>query len=458
MDWIPTIADRSGPLYLRIVAALADDIDAGRLHQGQPLPTHRTLAAALGIDLTTVTRAYTEARRQGLTDARVGRGTFVKAGSPAQPRTAMAPGIDLSMNIPPQPTDADLSARLAKAFGTLRSEGKLESYLNYQQPGGTRSDRSIAAEWMQHLVPGVTADRLVLAPGTQSALFSLLIAHTSPGSAIFTEALTYPGLKAAAAALGVQLIGIDMDGDGIVPAALERACTRHRGVKLVYLMPTMHNPSTATMPPARRAEIARITAKRGLMLIEDDPYAFLTTGITPIATLIPERSYLAASLSKCVTPGLRVSLVVAPSPEAASQLISNLRASLQMSVPLALAVVTRWLRDGTADAIIKAVSAEAAARQRIAAEALRGQTYAADPNGHHVWLTLPAPWSSSRFAAHLQRRGLGVVTSDAFATRETAPDCIRLALGAAPGRQALARALEILNQSLAGNDLDEHVV
>lgn len=458
MDWIPTIADRGGPLYLRIVAALAEDIEAGRLHQGQALPTHRTLAAALGIDLTTVTRAYSEARRQGLTDARVGRGTFVKAGIPAPTRAAAAPGIDLSMNIPPQPADADLSARLAKAFGTLRAEGRLESYLNYQQPGGTRGERGIAAEWMQFLVPGVSADRLVLAPGTQSALFALLLTHTSPGAAIFTEALTYPGLKSAAAALGVQLIGVDMDQHGILPDALERACNKHRGVKLIYLMPTMQNPTTATMPVRRREQVAHVIATRGLTLIEDDPYAFLTTGIIPITTLIPERSFLAASLSKSVTPGLRVSLVVTPAQEEAHQLTNSLRASLQMSVPLALAVATRWLRDGTADAIIKAVSAEAAARQKLAAEALRGHAFLANPHGHHMWLTLPAPWSSSRFAAHLQRRGLGVVTADAFATRATAPDCIRLALGAAPGRQTLIKALDILRQSLAGNDLDEHIV
>src|SRR6185503_20253210 len=132
MDWVPTISDRGGPLYLRIVNALSDDIAAGRLHQGQLLPTHRTLAAALGLDLTTVTRAYTEARRQGLTEARVGRGTFVKAAPPQQARQALAPGIDLSMNLPPQPHDADLSGRLAKAFGEARAQSGLESYLNYQ--------------------------------------------------------------------------------------------------------------------------------------------------------------------------------------------------------------------------------------------------------------------------------------------------------------------------------------
>ena len=91
---------------MRIVSALADDIAAGRLHQGQLLPTHRTLARALGLDLTTVTRAYTEARRQGLTEAMVGRGTFVKAAPSQQVRQALAPGIDLSMNLPPQPHDA----------------------------------------------------------------------------------------------------------------------------------------------------------------------------------------------------------------------------------------------------------------------------------------------------------------------------------------------------------------
>ena len=82
MDWLPTLADHDGPVYLRIVEALAADIAQGRLHRGQQLPTHRALARALGIDLTTATRAYIEARRRGLTEARdPGQGTFVVAES-----------------------------------------------------------------------------------------------------------------------------------------------------------------------------------------------------------------------------------------------------------------------------------------------------------------------------------------------------------------------------------------
>ena len=458
MDWIPTITDRGGPLYLRIVSALSDDISAGRLHHGQQLPTHRALAAALGVDLTTVTRAYTEARRQGLTEARVGRGTFVKAG-PSQPgRQAIPPGIDLSMNLPPQPPEADLAGRLAKAFGELRADASLESYLNYQQAGGTRSERNTAAEWLQFLVPGVTGDRLVIVPGTQSALFCLLLSLVAPGDSIFTEALTYPGLKAAAAALGVNLIGVEMDADGIEPAALERACRRHGEAKVIYLMPTMHNPTTATMPVPRREQIAQIIRKRGLTLIEDDPYAFLTTGIVPLATLIPERAYLTASLAKSITPGLRASLVVVPGSGEAARLTSSLRATVQMGVPLTVAIIARWMRDGTADAIIKAVRAEATARQTLAREALAGHSYAAHPQGHHLWLTLPDAWPSARFAAQLHRRGLGVVTSDAFATTQAPPNSIRIALGAARNRPMLVKALDILRETLSSKSYDENVV
>lgn len=456
MDWTPTIDGRSGPLYLRIVNALSDDIAAGRLHDGQALPTHRTLATKLGVDLTTVTRAYREAQRLGLTSAQVGRGTFVKAGPAGQRHASASPSIDLSMNIPPQPAAADLSARLAKAFGDLRADAGVEPYLNYQHPGGTRSERAIAAEWLQFLVPGVDVERLVIAPGTQSALFALLML-LAPGATVFTEALSYPGLKAAASALGIRLIGIEMDEGGILPKALQEACSAHPDTKLLYLMPTMHNPTTVTLSPERRARIAQIVRRHKLTLIEDDPYAFLTSGIAPLATFAPERTYLTASLSKCVTPGLRASLVVTPGKDASLRLVNALRATLQMPAPFATAIAVRWLRDGTADAIIKAVRAEAAARQKLAHAALQGHAFAADPHGHHVWLPLPATWSDARFAAQLQNRGIGVVTSDAFAVGPAGPG-VRIALGAASNRANLARALDIVRETLASGAYDNQVV
>src|SRR5690348_2618878 len=109
MDWVPTLSEWQGPIFLRIVDALAADIASGRLNRGERLPTHRALASALDLDLTTVTRAYGEARRRGLLEARVGQGTFV---SETTARAAVdipfQVKIDLSMNLPPQPVEANL--------------------------------------------------------------------------------------------------------------------------------------------------------------------------------------------------------------------------------------------------------------------------------------------------------------------------------------------------------------
>ena len=77
--WNPEIAQRSGPTYRAIADALAEDIETGDLRPGDRLPTHRDLAARVGVTLTTVTRAYAEAERRGLTEGTVGRGTFVSA-------------------------------------------------------------------------------------------------------------------------------------------------------------------------------------------------------------------------------------------------------------------------------------------------------------------------------------------------------------------------------------------
>ena len=448
MDWVPTLSDQPGPVYAGIVEALNGDIASGRLHRGQRLPTHRALAKALGVDLTTVTRAYNEARRRGLTEARVGQGTFVAESRVHAPRAALA-GVefDLSMNVPPEPIEADLEGRVTRGLAALQRDYGVSDFLSYQKAGGSEADRGVAADWLRRRVRTAEASRLVVFPGTQTALTALLLALTKPGDVVLTDRLTYPGFKAAAAALGVRLVGVPSDGEGMIPAALEEACRRH-APRAVYLIPTIHNPTTLTITPGRREQLAGAIRRNGLLLFEDDAYGSLDPKVPPIATLIPERSYLAVSLSKNIAPGLRVSLLLVPDRTAAALLGNALRSLAQMPVPLMVALVMRWLADGSADAIISAIAVEAAARQKLAAKALSGQTYAAHPKGHHVWLTLPTTWTRAEFAAHVQRQGLAVVTSDSFSVDGDPEHAIRIALGAARSRSDLVGALDVLNVAL----------
>lgn len=448
MDWIPTIDDRSRPIYERIVEALTTDISTGRLHRGQRLPTHRALAQSLDLDLTTVTRAYGEARRRGLVEARVGQGTFV-AESPAKAPRAAAAGLafDLSMNLPPQPVEADLEGRVARGLAALQRDFGFSDFLNYQQAGGSDADRGTAADWLRRRVRTAEPGRLVISPGAQTALTAILMAETRPGDVVLTDRLTYPGFKAAAAALGVRLVGVPFDGEGMRPEALEEACRRH-AAKAVYLVPTIHNPTTLTLGPARREALAAAIRRHGLLLIEDDAYGCFDPKLAPMAALVPERTHLVVSLSKCLSPGLRVALVLSPDRAAGSILSNALRTVSQMPAPLMVALVMRWMADGTADAVIAAIAAEAAARQRLAAKTLSGQSYRAHPRGHHVWLELPPTWTRNEFATHVQRQGLALVTSDSFLVDGEPAHAVRIALGAARNRADLASALELLSIAL----------
>jgi DNA-binding transcriptional MocR family regulator len=123
-----------------------------------------------------------------------------------------------------------------------------------------------------------------------------------------------------------------------------------------------------------------------------------------------------------------------------------------------IALVTRWLGNGSADGIIEAIRHEAAARQKLAAQALAGIAFAAHPNGHHVWIPLPRNWTRPEFAAHVQRQGLAVVTSEAFSVEETSPHAIRVALGAAGSRHELVRALDVLATALRSSTVTSRVV
>ena len=111
--WTPDLRRWGKPYYLAIVEALADDIRTGRLAIGTRLPPQRVLAEALDLNFTTVARGYVEAQRRGLVEGRIGQGTYVRdpvRATPA-PRAERGP-VNFSMNLPPEPDDPDLVARM----------------------------------------------------------------------------------------------------------------------------------------------------------------------------------------------------------------------------------------------------------------------------------------------------------------------------------------------------------
>ena len=172
--WLPRLKKGSGPVYLMIANAIAEDIALGRLIAEQRLPPQRKLAEGLGLDFTTVARAYNEAHRRGLVDAVVGRGTFVSGRRrPRVPHIASErPIIDLSMNMPPEPYAPELLASMQNAFVAVGSE--LRDLMRYQNFCGSVEDRSAGALWLRRRGLIVDIDRLLVVPGAQCGLLAIL--------------------------------------------------------------------------------------------------------------------------------------------------------------------------------------------------------------------------------------------------------------------------------------------
>lgn len=463
--WVPVTAGRDKPVYLAIADAIADDIAAGVLTPGQRLPPQRQLAALMGIDFTTVSRAYVEARHRGLIDARVGQGTFVRAApaAPAQPDPAPVPApgpepeivsglVDMTMNQPPVPTAPALLERMRAGMAAALPTG-LPGLLHYPDgldPDAEADGRAAAAVWLAPRLPGVPADRLLTTPGTQGALLALLTLLTQPGDTVCTEALTYPGFKAAAAQRGLRVVGVPMDGDGIDPDALDRCCTEH-GPALLYCTPTLHNPTTATMPEDRRRAVAAVVRRHGLPVLEDDVYGPLpTTPIPPLAAFAPDQVFHIAGLAKCLSPQVRIAYVAAPSARQALRLGAVLRGSALMPSPITAAVARRWIADGTAAHVLDAIRAEAMTRRALAASLLPAGCVTGPAEAYHVWLSLPPAWPRADFAAHLRAHGIAAVTADAFAAdgASPVPEALRLCLGAAHGRSGTRRMLAVVAEAL----------
>lgn len=448
--WRPRLVDSARMKYLGIVEALEADVRLGRVGRGERLPPQRAIADVLDVDLTTVTRAFNEARRRGLVEAQAGRGTFIserlKGGAPAE---HSRPLIDLSMNIPPQPAAANLRKAFPQGIAELLGSPRGMLSLHYHESTGTEPDRHAGANWLAQRLDGVAAERIVVAAGAQSALFAICDLLLGRGDVVAAGEMTYPGLKAIAIQKGLILEPLAMDEHGILPDAFEKAC-RERSPKALYLTPTIDNPTTATMPEDRRRKIAALAQQHGVAVIEDDPYAPLRPDrIVTIAALAGAITWHIATLSKCATPALRVAYVVAPNAAKALRLAGTLRATILMAPPLMSALASRWIADGTLDEIIRAIRAENVERQKLAAAILGDTAYAADPHGHHLWLRLAGQWHAADFAEHADRAGVSIVPSSVFSVAAHPSEAVRLSLGIAPDRGTLEDGLSQLANLLS---------
>ncbi len=452
-SWLPQLEHAEGALYKALVDQIAADIAAGVLAPGERLPPQRLLADALQVTVGTITRAYREAERRGLVEARVGSGTRVRGHHSETPgfhhlSRAGDGSVDLSLSIPiPHPLRSEQLAAVLERVS--RQVGATECALNYQSEQGSLQQRDRLAAWLSSQGLEVAAEELLVTVGGQHADFLALQSLIRPGEAVASDALTYPGMIAAARQLGLRHLPVAMDREGMRPDALERLCQQQR-IRLLYLMPEHNNPTAAHMSEARREAIVRLARRYDLLILEDGvQYVRPELRGTPFFRLAPERSLYIFSVSKILAGGLRYGVLRAPA-NLMPQLSTGLRAQCWAMPALMGAVTCEWLCSGIAAPLIDWQWQELEARHQLLRQVLAGYELQAHACGFHAWLHLPEPWRAQEFVQRAAQRGVTLISPEPFCVgSQPAPQAIRICITPPAQREALQIGLERLAELLA---------
>lgn len=436
-----------------LVDELTAAITGGRLRPGDRLPPQRVLAARRGLAPSTVTLAYRALIDRGLAAGEVGRGTFVRGPAVLPDQIAPEPTgtwVDLALNVPVPPT---LAGRVAPALLALaRRPTALEHALRPTAVTGTAEARGVMARFASTAGWKVDPGQVVFTGSGKQAIGAAIAAMVPRGGRLACDPLTYPVLKSLAAHQGVELVPLAADDQGTVPESLVAADARRR-VHAVYVQPVLQNPTGVSMSTARRRALAATLERLKVTAIEDVVYSFLVEDAARLAALAPSRVLVVDSFGKRIAPGLSVGMVIAP-PAAVGAVVRAAQAAGHAPGGLALDMCVQWVVQGVVDEVVALKRRDAADRQGLLRQVLRGLDVTSDPRSYHAWLHLPGAWRSDAFEAAAAAEGIAVVRAAAFAVRAGyAPNAVRLAL-ASPTlptlRAALARLARLARHAPGG--------
>ncbi|MFC6804230.1 PLP-dependent aminotransferase family protein [Methylophaga thalassica] len=319
-------------------------------------------------------------------------------------------------------------------------------HLCYQETAGHPDDREAGQQWLSSKLTGLNSDQLLISSGAHSALFCLLSYLKRKGAkTIAAPEFSYPGLRAMAEQLQLDVVGISMDEQGIIPEQLQLQCAKQT-IDVLYVIPNIDNPTTATLSVQRRESLISLANQYDMTVIEDDPYyQFIDEKLPSLYNMARDRTWHIATISKCLSPSLRVAYIASPNINDALGLTEEMRISHLMAPPLMTAVVSHWIRHHKIDEITQAIKTENIRRQSLAQSIFQQSDIASHPASPHLWLRMPHGYKALDFAEQASRIGVSIVPSTAFVMFRSRSQAVRISLGASSDYESLKQGLTLLS-------------
>ncbi|HNJ97568.1 MAG TPA: aminotransferase class I/II-fold pyridoxal phosphate-dependent enzyme [Ilumatobacteraceae bacterium] len=423
-----------------IAAAVGRLISTGELAVGQRLPTVRELSRELGVSPTTVSEAWQTLAAVGAIDARGRQGTFVRPPTgPASPRRyrRITEGsghfrLDLSTGTP----DAALLPDLSPVIERMSRQSLTSSYLD--DPVLPGLGERIRTDWP--FQPEV----LTIVDGAMDALDRVAGAVVRLGDRVVVEHPAFPPLLDLLDQMGAEVIGVDMDDEGMVPERLRAAL--QLGVRAVFLQPRAHNPTGITMTTRRAAQLATVLAEGETIVVEDDHSGDIaSSALASIGAHLPARTVHIRSYSKSHGPDLRLA-AVGGAADVVTAVANRRLLGAGWSSRILQSLLLEMLDHRPTIAAVAAARAEYARRRQAVTAVLdrKGVTYTGS-DGINLWVQV----SDERSALlTLAARGIGAAPGEPFMVHDDAA-WLRITVGLID--QDIEHVAELLAEAAGSN-------
>jgi GntR family transcriptional regulator/MocR family aminotransferase len=466
------------PIYLRIAEGIRGEVAAERLRPGEQLPPIRELARRLGVNRDTVALAYEALAATGLVEASVGRGTFV----------VEAPGRRAASRGAPEPALSPLAERLLELerarprFGSANGAAPLHTLapdpglypsddfrrvlnrvlveagpdlLLYGEPQGHPRMREVLAARLAEAGVRVGADEIVLCNGASQGISLAVRLFAGPDDVVALEEPTYQNVLATVAGLGLRCAPVPMREGGVDLAALDRTLARPE-VRVLYTIPSFHNPLGTTTALGHRRALLEIAARHGKPVIEDgyeQDLRFEGRPVPPLAALDAAGLVVQLhSFSKSLFPGARVGAVVARGRLVDALLALKRATDLADAMPFQ-AALAEFVASGAYDRHLARLRRVLRARRDALCEALERELpqatlFARPEGGTQLWVDLGGGIDTSELLADAIGEGVLFAPGSQFHSDGRPSSGLRLAFAMAD-EAAIRRGVAALGRVVA---------
>ncbi|MEU3724421.1 PLP-dependent aminotransferase family protein [Streptomyces sp. NPDC031705] len=345
---------------------------------------------------------------------------------------------------------------LRAAYDTALTGAGAARALQYSTTDGVPELRAAVAARAAARGLATSADDVLVTTGSQQGLTLLAATLLEPGDTVLVENPTYLAALQCFGLAGARVLPVPCDGHGLLPDALAEITARERP-KLLYTIPTFQNPTGRTLPARRRAEVARIAARLGLWLVEDDPYGDLRYegAHQPWIAAHPgaeDRTALLGSFSKVMAPGLRLGWLRAPAALRRAAVVAKQAADLHTSTVDQLAAA-HYLGAHDLDAHVARVRDAYRTRRDALLAGLGGalppgSEWNRPEGGMFVWARLPEGYDAGALLKSAVAHDVAYVPGAPFFTGTPDPRTLRLSF-TTHTPQEITEGLERLRRALA---------